>query len=204
MKAGKNGVTKNTATRILFGSGTYHRGLKYDAQKKTWNYAETCVGATESGGKFEIKPVFAEVTIDGVHVPVKGLTKKKVGETATMEPNMIELTKDIIKAAAIAKDSTSADENYDLIESKPDIEDDDYWENIAFVGKTLEGKNIIVIMDNALCTSGLGVEGKDKSASSSARTFECHAELNDDGEFDTLPWHIYYPKASVAAAAAAE
>lgn len=81
----------------------------------------------------------------------------QTGETAEMEINFLEITKDIIKSAIIGVDGTSKDTNYDLIESKADVEDGDYLQNIAFVGKTLGGKNIIVIMDNALCTSGLGV-----------------------------------------------
>ena len=64
----------------------------------------------------------------------------------------------------------------------------------AFVGKTLEGKNIIAIMDNALCTSGFEQEGKNKEGAVGKYTFECHADLTSD--LDKLPWHIYYPKAS--------
>ena len=112
-----------------------------------------------------------------------------------MEINFIELTKDIIKAATIGADGTSDDaSNYDVIESKANISTGDYWENIAFVGKTLDGKNIIAIMDNALCTSGFEQEGKNKEGAVGKYTFECHAELTSD--LDTLPWHIYYPKAS--------
>ena len=85
----------------------------------------------------------------------------------------------------------SADSNYELIESKAQIEEGDYFENIAFVGKTMEGKNIIAILENALCTSGFEQEGKNKEGAVGKYTFECHAEL--DGDLATLPWHIYYP-----------
>lgn len=49
-------------------------------------------------------------------------------------------------------------------------------------------------MDNALCTSGMEADNKDKTGTVGTYTFECNAELGSDG--DTLPWHIYYPKAS--------
>ena len=112
-----------------------------------------------------------------------------------MEVNFIELTEDIIKAATFGNTGTSADTtNYNVIESKSDIATGDYWENIAFVGKTLEGKNIIAILDNALVTSGFEQEGKNKEGAIGKYTFECYAELT--GELDKLPWHIYYPKAS--------
>lgn len=190
-KEGKTGVTANTPKNIMFGAGTIHKGLKYST---TWNFDETIVGATSGGSKLSIVPEITNVEVDGALVKTKGLNVK-TGETATMEINFIELTKDIIKAATIGEDGTSDDAtNYDVIESKAAIAEGDYWENIAFVGKTLDGKNIIAILDNALCTSGFEQEGKNKEGAIGKYTFECHAELTSD--LDTLPWHIYYPKAS--------
>ena len=120
--------------------------------------------------------------------------KRKVGETAKLDVNFLELTADLMKASVVGKSGTSADATYDLIESKDAIEEGDYWENIAFVGETLDGKNIIVILDNALCTSGLTLEGKNKEESVGKYTFECHADASES--LTTLPYHIYYPKRS--------
>lgn len=188
-KAGKTGVTEKTPKNILFGAGTIHKNLKYDTK---WNFEESLIGATSGGSKITIKPEFLDVDVDGAMVAVKGL-KQKIGETAEMEINFIELTKEIIKSAIIGGDGTSKDATYDLIESKAKIEDGDYLENIAFVGQTLQGENIIVIMDNALCTSGFESDGKNKEATVGTYTFACHADLTSD--LDTLPYHIYYPKA---------
>lgn len=191
-KEGKTGVSANTPKNILFGAGTIHKGLKYTSN--AWNFADSIVGATSGGSKLSIIPEVTKVEVDGALVAAKGLSVK-TGETATMEINFIELTKDIIKAATIGADGTSDDtENYDLIESKANIAEGDYWENIAFVGKTLEGKNIIAILPNAICTSGFEQEGKNKEGAIGKYTFECHAELT--GDLDTLPWKIYYPKAT--------
>ena len=189
---GKTGVSTNTPKNIVFGAGTIHKGLKY--ADNTWNFDASIIGATSGGSKFTITPEITNIEADGALVKTKGLNVK-TGETATMEVNFLELTTDIIKTAVVGQDGTSADATYDLVESKADIEIGDYWENIAFVGKTLEGKNIIVILDNALCTSGLELEGKNKEAGVGKYTFECHGELNSS--LDTLPWHIYYPKATV-------
>lgn len=191
-KEGKTGVSANTPKNIMFGAGTIHKGLKYAGS--SWNFDDTIIGATSGGSKLSIVPEITNIEVDGALVKAKGLTVK-TGETATMEINFLELTKDIIKAATIGADGTSDDTaNYDVIESKANISTGDYWENIAFVGKTLDGKNIIAIMDNALCTSGFEQEGKNKEGAVGKYTFECHAELTSD--LDTLPWHIYYPKAS--------
>lgn len=191
VKAGKTGVSTDTPKNILFGAGTIHKGLKYDATTKKWNYEDSIIGATSGGSKISIVPEFTDVEADGALVLVKGL-KVKTGETASMEINLLELTEEIIKNAVIGKMGVSEDATYNLIESKADLEEGDYFDNIAFVGKKLDGKNIIVILDNALCTSGLEAEGKNKEGAVGKYTFECHADL--DSELDSLPYHIYYPK----------
>lgn len=193
MKEGKNGVTSKTPENILFGAGTIHRGLKY-TKDGGWNFAESVIGATSGGSKLSIVPEIYYPEIDGVPVKLKE-TATKVGETATMEINFIELTKEIILASTLGAMGTSDDTTFDLIESKSDIVDGDFLENIAFVGKTLKGKNIIAILDNALCTNGFEQEGKSKEGTIGKYTFECHASI-EDLELDKLPWHIYYPKAA--------
>lgn len=194
---GKTGVTADTPKNILFGAGTIHKNLKYTAGGSgtagSWNFADSIIGATSGGSKVSIAPEVTKVEVDGALVAAKGLSVK-TGETATMEINFIELSKDIIKTATIGEDGTSEDNTFDLIESKAAISEGDYYDNIAFVGKTLNGRDVIVILDNALCTSGFEQEGKNKAGAVGAYTFECHAELTSD--LDTLPWHIYYPKAT--------
>ena len=191
MVEGRNGITADTPKRILFGAGTIHKGLKYSS---TWNFAESLVGATNGGSKLSIVPELYDVPLDGANVAVKGL-KVKTGEKATMVVNFAELTEDIIKAATIGKTGTATDATYNLIESKADIAVGDYWENVAFVGRTLEGKNIIAILENALITSGMETEDKNKGSAVGTYTFACHAAADADS-FDTLPWKIYYPKAT--------
>ena len=188
-KAGKTGVTENTPKNILFGAGSIHKNLVYT--DGAWNFKESIVGATSGGSKLSIIPEITKVEVDGALVATKGLTVK-TGETATMEINFIELTADIIKTATIGEAGTSEDANYDVIVSKASIAEGDYWDNIAFVGQTLEGKNIIAILENAICTSGFEQEGKSKEGAIGKYTFESHAELTSD--LDTLPWKIYYPK----------
>ena len=190
MKAGVNGVTTNTPKNILFGAGTIHKNLKYATN--TWNFDTSIVGATNGGSKLSIVPELVDIPVDGATVPVKGL-KKKVGEAATMEVNFAELTEDIVVAATLGEIAETSDvTTHDLIQSKADIEDGDYWENVAFVGKTLEGKDIIAILENPLITTGLEQEGKNKEGSVGAYTFTCHADLTDE-DLTVLPWKIYYP-----------
>lgn len=190
-KAGKHGVTASTPKNILFGAGTIHKNLKYT--NTSWNFDESIIGATSGGSKLSIVPEFLDIEVDGAMVATKEL-KQKIGETATLEINFVEVTKDIVKMSTIGKDGTSEDNTYDLIESKPLIEEGDWLDNIAFVGQTLDGRKVIAILENALCTSGFETEGKSKEGSVGAYTFTCHG--NFEGDLDTLPWKIYFPKAT--------
>ena len=192
MRAGNNGVTPKTMKNIQFGAGTIHKGLKYSAD--AWNFEESCIGATKGGSSVKIEPDVYQVEPDGSTVAIKGF-KRKTGEKATMEINLLELNADILKASVMGKDGSSTVTGYGLIESKDAIEEGDYFENIAFVGETLEGKNIIVILDNALCTSGLSIEGKANTESVGKFTFECHGNANES--LTTLPYHIYYPTETI-------
>lgn len=195
-KAGKHGVTETTPQNIPFGAGTIHKNLKYTAPEGatpgSWNFDTSIIGATSGGSKLSIVPEISNIEVDGALVKIKGISDVKTGGTATMDVNFVELNKDIIKTAVIGQDGTSADEAFDLVEDKALISTGDYLDNIAFVGKTLDGKKIIAILDNALCTSGMELEGKNKEAGVVALTFECYAD--NEGDLDVLPWHIYYPK----------
>ena len=193
-----SGITENTPKTIMLGAGTIHKGLTFTAGLSggtgSWNFEESLICATSGGSKLSIVPEFYDVPVDGALVKVKGLTVK-VGETATLEVNPIELTPDVLKMALIGDSSTSSTiTGYDEIKSRAVINTGDYITNMGYVGKTIEGKPIIILFDNALCTSGLELEGKNKEAAVPAFTFECFADLSP--EADTLPWHIYYPTPS--------
>lgn len=190
-----SGITENTPKTIMLGAGTIHKGLAFTAGQSggtgAWNFKDSLICATSGGSKLSITPEFYDVPVDGALVKIKGLTAK-VGETATLEINPVELTPEVLKMAVIgdSKTSTSAT-GYDEITSRAVITAGDYINNLGYVGKTIEGKPIIIIFDNALCTSGFELEGKNKEAAVPKFTFECFADLSP--EADTLPWHIYYP-----------
>lgn len=187
-----SGITAKTPKNILLGAGTIHKGLTLEGGK--WNFEESLVAATAGGSKLSIVPEIKNIEVDGANVKVKGLTVK-VGETATIETNMVELTPEWIKMSVIGKDGESAYEGYDVIESKRQFEDGDYINNFAYVGKYIDGRPVIIVFDYALCSTGLEVEGKNKENGVFKATFECYAELSS--EADILPYHIYTPKVTV-------
>lgn len=183
-----SGVTGSTSKNIMLGAGTLMRDFVF--AEGAWN--GTIVGATSGGTKLSIVPEILNIDVDGVLVKAKGLVQK-IGETATIETNMVEMTKDWIKATVIGAEGASQDERFEVIESKPLIEDGDYIENFAYVGYMTDGSPIIVVFDYAICISGLEAEGKNKENSIFPATFECYAEL-EEGNTNKLPYHIYIAK----------
>jgi len=194
MVRGKHGISATTPENILLGAGTIHKDLKWNAETSTWD--GSIIGATSGGNKISIVGEIVDIELDGALVKVKGLAVKQ-GGTATMEVNYAEINSEIMQKAALMTTKESDVEGYTLIVDKAEINEGDYFENFAFVGKTANGlKDIIVIFENALCTSGLEIEGKAKENSVIKLTMEAYA--NNEGELDTLPVKIYYPDEVIA------
>lgn len=187
-----HGITKDTPKNILLGAGTIHRGLKFDAEKKTWNFNESIIGATSGGSEVEILGEFIDIPVDGAFVKVKGLTFKQ-GGTATIKTNMIELSPETFALTAQARISPESPvPGYKEIKIDGNIKDGDYVEDFAFVGNTTENQPIIVIFKYGLCRSGLKISSKQKEASIVETVIEAYADV--EGDLTTLPVLIYYPE----------
>lgn len=186
---GKHGVSKTTPENILLGAGTIHKNLEWDSQANAWK--GDIIGATSGGNSVEIKGEIKDIELDGALVKVKGLAVMQ-GGTGTMEVNFAELSIDTMKIGMIAEVGESEASGYSMIQTKANIDEGDYVQNFAFVGKTAnDAKDVIVIMENALCTSGLKIEGKAKENAVIKLTMEAYAE--NEGNLDRVPVRIYYP-----------
>jgi hypothetical protein len=186
---GKHGISTTTPENILLGAGTYHRNLKFADGKWTGDI----LGATNGGGKISITGEFIDIEVDGALVKVKGMAVKQ-GGTVTAEVNFAELSIPVMQMATLFKTGESDVDGYTMLQDKAAIEEGDYVENFGFVGQTLnDKKTIIFIMENALCTSGMEIETKNKEQAVVKLTMEAYANLEDGSTFDTLPVKIYYP-----------
>lgn len=184
---GKTGVTSTTPSNIPFGAGTYHKGLKFADGK----WGGTCIGATSGGGKLAIVGEIIPIEVDGALVKVEGLDIKQ-GGTASMEVNFAELSTDTLKMGTLFEEGTSDAEGFTMLQDKAHITKGDYIENFGFVGFTADGtKQIIVIFEKALCTSGFELEPKAKENAVTKLTLEAVAPIS--GDLTKLPVKIYYP-----------
>lgn len=190
----KHGITAETIENMILGAGVIYKNLKYESASKGWT--GTPIGATSGGIKFKYEAKWLEIEVDGATVAVKGITKQKVGETATLEGQMTEITEDILVTALHLQKSTSEDTNYVKYVSKENITEADYLDNVAYVGTLSNGKNVIIILPNALCTEAFELETKNATQTTFAVKFECTADLEKDN-LNKLDLEIYYPTSVV-------
>ncbi len=186
-----HGITTDTTSNMLLGAGVLYRNLTY-TQGSGWT--GTVLGATSGGIKFRYEPTWLEVEVDGATVAVKGITRQKIGESASLEGQMTELSPDLLQLAFHMDAQTAAEgdpEGYLRYATKTTVEGD-YLENVAYVGTLSGGEPLIVILPNALCTEAIQMETKNATQNTYSVKFECTADCTADA-LNRLGVTIYFP-----------
>lgn len=191
MALAKHGITKNTPSNILLGAGTWFKGLEY----AEGGWTGTVLGATSGGSSIKITPEVTDIEVDGALALAKGLAVM-TGGSAEAEVNFAELNKDILQMTTLGEVLSAESEGYvegfDCIQTKNAIVEGDYVANLGFVGYTADQKKqIIVIMDYALCKSGFQIDPKNKENAVVKATFTAYGGIDTD--LDRVPVRIYYP-----------
>lgn len=191
----KHGITKDTPSNILLGAGTWFKGLAYGED----GWTGTVLGATSGGSSIKITPEVKDIEIDGALALGKGLAVMQ-GGTGEAEVNFAEINSDILKMTTLgevlAPEAEGYVEGFDCIQTKNSIQEGDYVENLGFVGYTADqSKQIIAILDFALCKSGFQIDPKNKENAVIKATFTAYGDIDTD--LDRVPIRIYYPKTSI-------
>ncbi len=197
MALAKHGITKATPSNIPLGAGTWFKGLTFT---EGLGWTGTVLGATSGGSSIKITPEVLDIEIDGAAVLAKGLAVMQ-GGTGEAEVNFAELNKDILAMTTLGEvlsaDSEHHVEGFDCIMTKNAITEGDYVENLGFVGYTADqSKQIIIIMENALCKSGFQLDPKNKENAVVKATFTAYGDTETD--LNRVPIRIYYPQDSAA------
>lgn len=188
------GYNKNTAESYLINAAVVYTNVTYD---KTEGFKGDLHGATSGGVTLNIELEYRDIEVDGLMgMKVKG-NKVLENGSATITANVKELTAESIQKSINgtleAADPTEAPEGYKVIKGKPQVEDSDYINNMAVVGRISGSKDpIIAILDNVLCTSGLELGTEDNNEAVVEQTYEAHA-THDQLENNEFPWRILYP-----------
>lgn len=194
----KHGITSETVKKMILGAGVIYKNLVYTPGEggAAGSWSGTVLGATSGGITFHYEIQWLEVEVDGATVLVKGVSRQKIGESAYLEGNMTEITADILVTAlhmeAATGDDISGDNTYAKYVTKKNIGSSDYLTNIAYVGTLSDGKNVIIILPNAICLEAFEINPQNANQTTFAVKFECTADLEKD-ELDKLDVQIYYP-----------
>lgn len=185
-----NGITQGTPSKLLFGAGVYFKGVPYSetAAPTEEVIKAAIIGATQEGGTLTITPEFFAPELDGALVPIKEL-QKKVGETAIMEVSFAELTPELMKNQVIGKKSATTDNKYDVVTSDDQVRPNHFYEGFGYFGTYFDGRPIIIIFKNALCTSGFTTDAKNKTNSVFKGTFTCMSDI--ESGVTKLPYAIF-------------
>ena len=188
----KSGITAGTPAKILFGAGVYFQGVEYSETVAPTEEAikAAIIGATQDGGTLTITPEFFAPELDGATVALMEL-QQKVGETAQMDISYAELTADLMSKMAIGKVGESTDGEYDVVTSSV-LKKDHFYKGFGYYGEFLDGRPIIILFKNALCTSGFTTDAKNKTNSVFKGTMACQSDI----EYGTtkLPYAIFIRK----------
>ena len=188
-----SGFTNKTGENLLLDAGAYFKNFDVDAD--TFESAVTAgklLGATRGGGQFIAKPEIRSIDIDGIKGNAKG-TQVIDAWDVNMQANVLEVTADTIKLGlGIADIETTTDTKYDIVTARNGIKDEDYIDNITWVG-TISGSDepVIIQVFNSLNIEGLTLATAPKGEAVTTMTFQGHYTQED---LDTPPFKIYYPK----------
>ena len=173
----KTGITAGTPSKILFGAGVYFQGVEYSETVAPTEEAIKAgiLGATQEGGTFTITPEFFAPELDGATVALMEL-QNKVGETAQMDISYAELTADLVSKTVIGAVGESTDGEYDVVTSSV-LKKNHFYNGFGFYGEFLDGRPMIILFKNALCTSGFTTDNKNKTNSIFKGTIACQSDI---------------------------
>lgn len=194
----KTGYTKSTPLHYMVDAGAIYKNLKYSKEKDRWE--GELLGATHEGNKVTIEQEYRTIEVDGVFVDAKG-QKVLQSSVASLEINVKEITAENMRLAINGTVREAGEDEaptgYQVVEGKGKLENNDYISNLGLVG-TMTGseKPIIIILDNALCVSGLEGETEDDDELVITMEFQAHADAEQVSD-RKLPARIYFPPISI-------
>lgn len=199
-KKAYNGITEKTTQSIQLDAGVFFKNFNVESDTyATAKEAGKCIGATQGGGSFTASPSWRNIDVDGAVGRVRGLSDIETWEVS-MSATVLETTVETLKLAlgAATANTSTAPTGYTKIVGNSGVADEDYIDNIAWVGHISGSEQpIIIVLKNAINEGGLSYSVAPKSEGKVGLKLYGY---NDIGDFitDTVnpPFEIYYPTAA--------
>jgi hypothetical protein len=189
-------ATENSTNTVSYGAATA-QNLLLDSGCLYTNYGivgkEAPICATSGGNEFDVTVKTRDVVVDGLKGVQKGL-RFVTSVSVTLKANLLEFTSTTLQLALNGVVDTTG-LTYDSVTGKTTIDDTDYLENIALVGK-LSGSDtpVIIILSNVLASDGIAWKSDDDKDNVLPVTFTAFADPTTP---TVLPYEIRFPKAVV-------
>jgi len=188
-----SGYTKGTPQNYLLDSGAIFKDFEYGVDTyASAKAAGKLLGATEGGSSFNVVADMRDEEVDGVKGSYRGGTIFN-NWTVEMTVNFKETNLEVLRAALTNTTiDTTTYAAVDKITAGNYICDDNYYDNITFVGK-IQGstKPIVIQITDALGMGGLTFQTAKNTTAKHAVTFKGH--YNEDN-LDNPPFEIFLPK----------
>ena len=178
----KTGLTDRTIKNLQLNAGvllsSYTKSGEIDE--------ENIIGATRGGGSFNAVPEIHQASVDGAPTYTKGLERCD-GWNVNLSFTMVEFTAPaIIRALGVGASSRVVETTDTKITAVTNILTTDY-KDVYWVGDTSDGKNVVILVKNAMNTSGLALTVTDKGEGTFGLTLQGH---HDTANLDAAPFEI--------------
>lgn len=187
MSLKSNSFTNESKNHFIIDAGAIYLNAKYDEVEGT--FTGELLGATAGGNEFVVEQEVRQIEVDGMKGRGKGLQALSF-MNPNLTANLKELSAKNLSRIIAGGDLDVADSHYDILTSKGVIEDSDYIDSIALVGRVIGSqKPIVIVLDNVLSIEGLEMTFEDDDEVVVPVTFGGHYD-----ETMEVPYKIYLPK----------
>lgn len=148
----------------------------------------TDIALTRGGGSFKVERTYKQIQADGDYGPVKDRIRKD-GSVATLTLNALELLATNLPDMYPATELDTGTAGTEEFKATADIASADYQASIKFTGETVNGKSVVIEIENAINLENIDWPLVDKD--------EVVAEVTYTATYletarTTEPWNVKY------------
>lgn len=177
---GVAGLTPDSFMNMQLNAGAFFEGFEFEPNITSAALMELivtalstkdkCLGATSGGGTFSAVPEVRQIEADGMRSPIIGSTVIDSWEVS-LSTTLKEITKrNMSRALATAE----VDPTTGGIKFRNNLKPSDYIKNLVWIGDLLDGRLVLIQIDNALNITGANFTFTDKGEGTLPVEFRAH------------------------------
>lgn len=150
--------------------------------------ATKILGVTRGGGSFTVTRESRTPEVDGMRYPFKG-SDFTDSTDAYLSGTLLEVTPGNFQRLLGTGDVTTSG-NKTTVTMHTAVTDNDYIENLVWVGDLSDGRLVLIALKNAINTADFSLTFTDKGEGT--MTFEFHARQAAVDDYDTAPFEVVF------------